>query len=79
MVRETMARRQIIPPVGDCLRWQVMAALDQAGMFAQDTALGRVTPKACFQHDDQPVGIDSQADRAIGEWCEGTVAPDGAA
>lgn len=56
-----------------------VATLDHTGMFAQDVALGRVTPKACFQHDDHPVRIDPQADGPVGEECEGSVAPDGAA
>ena len=63
-----------MPPIMDCLRWQVVAALDHAVMFAQDIALGRVTPKACFQHDDQSVGIDPQADRAVGKGRRNAIA-----
>ena len=32
-----------------------------------NAALGRVTPKACLPHDDQPVGIDPKADGAVRE------------
>ena len=56
-----------------------MAAFDHPSMFAKDVALGCVTPEACFQHDDQPVGVDPKADRPVRKGCEGTVAPDGAA
>lgn len=63
----------------DCLRRQLVAALDHADMFAQNIALRRVTPKACFQHDDPSVGIDPQAHRPVDKGCAGTVAPDGAA
>jgi hypothetical protein len=41
---------QIVPPVANRLCWQMMAALDHAGMFAQDAAFGR---------QNQPVGIAS--------------------
>jgi hypothetical protein len=50
--------RQIVPPVVDRARRQMVAALDQASMFAQDAALSR---------DDQPVGIDPKADGAVRE------------
>ena len=32
-----------------------------------DEAPDSVTRKACFQHDDQPIGIDPQADWSIGK------------
>lgn len=49
---------QVMPPVIDRPRWQLVAALDDAAMFAQDVALGR---------HDQPVRIDPQADRPVRE------------
>ena len=58
---------KVVPPIIDCLRWQLVAALDHADMFAQNIALRRVAPKACFQHDDQSVGIDTQAHRPVGK------------
>ena len=62
--------RKIVPPIINRLRWQFVAALDHADMFAQDIALCR---------HDQPVRIDPQADGAVRKRCAGTVAPDGAA
>jgi hypothetical protein len=56
---------QIVPPIIDRLRWQLVTALDYAAMFAQDVALG------C---NDQPIGIDPQADRAIGKGRRNAVA-----
>jgi len=50
--------RQIMSPVVDHPRRQMVATLDHAGMFAQDTAFGR---------DNQPVWIDPQADGTVGE------------
>ena len=49
---------QVMPPVMDRPRWQLVAALDDAAMFAQDVALGR---------HDQPVRMDPQADRPVRE------------
>lgn len=54
-----------MPPVVNRLRRQVVTAPDDAGMFAQDVALGR---------HDQPVGIDSQADRPVREGRRDAVA-----
>jgi len=54
----TIAKRQVMPPVATRLRRQVVAALDHAHMFAQNAALGR---------NGQPIGIDPQDDRSIGE------------
>jgi hypothetical protein len=48
----------------------VMRALDHPRMLAEDAPLGR---------HHEPVGVDPQTDGAVGEGCEGTVAPDGAA
>ena len=49
---------QVVPPIIDRLRWQLVTALDHPQMFAQDVALG------C---NDQPIRIYPQADRAIGK------------
>ena len=57
--------RQIVPPIIDRLRWQLVTALDHAAMFAQDVALGR---------HDQPIRINPKADRAIGKRRRNTVA-----
>ena len=48
--------RQIVPPVVNRLWWQLVTALDHAGMFAQDVALSR---------HHQPVRIDPKADGAV--------------
>lgn len=47
-----------MPPVIDRPWWQVVAAFDEARVFAQDVSRGR---------HDQPVRIDPQADRTVGK------------
>ena len=47
---------QVMPPVIDRPRWQLVAALDDTAMLAEDVALGR---------HDQPVRIDPQTDRSV--------------
>ncbi len=54
--RLSLNDRQVMPPIIDRARQKLMIALDDAGMFAQDVALG------CHH---QPVRIDPQADRAV--------------
>ena len=50
--------RQIVPPVVDCARRQVMGPLDQPRMLTQNLGLGG---------HDKPIRIDPQADRAVRE------------
>ena len=50
--------RQIVPPVIDRLPTGVVGPVDDPGMLAQELTLGG--------HDD-PLGIDPDADRAVGE------------
>ena len=47
-----------MPPVVDRAAGNVVRALDDPGMLAHDLALG---------HHHEPVGVDPQADRAVGE------------
>ena len=49
---------QIVPPIVNGAARDVVGALDDAGVLAHDLALG---------HHDQPLGIDTQADRPVGE------------
>ena len=56
---------QIMSPVVDRPRWQVVAAFDDPRMLAQDVALRR---------HDQPVGMDPQADRSVRKGCRNAVA-----
>ncbi len=70
--RRTVAKRpglalndgQIVPPVVDRARRLVMGPLDQPFMFAQDLPFGG---------DNNPFGIDPQADRAVREGCRNAV------
>jgi hypothetical protein len=63
--RLTLDHRQIMTPIIDRLPWRLMGTVDDAAMFADDLA---------FRHDHEPVGIDAQADRPVGEGCVGIVA-----
>jgi hypothetical protein len=56
---------QVVAPVVDRPGRQVMRALDHPRVLADDLPLGR---------DDEPVGVDPQADRAVGERRRDTVA-----
>jgi len=49
---------QIMPPVIDRSPWQVMGAFDDPGMLAQNLPLGG---------DDDPLRVDPQAHRPVGE------------
>ena len=51
---------QIVPPVIDCPPSGVVRSVDNPSMFAQDLTLGG--------HDD-PLGIDPDANRAVGKGC----------
>ena len=42
-----------------------MGSFNDPLMRADHMPLGDVTPKACFQHDDQPVGVNAQAHRPV--------------
>lgn len=53
---------QIVMPVVDCTWWLTVRALDDPIMLAEDLPLG---------DDHQSFRINPQADRAIGEGCEG--------
>jgi len=56
--RLALDHRQVVPPVVDRPSRQVVRAFDDLIMLAQDMAFGG---------DDDPVGIDAQADRPVGE------------
>jgi len=57
--------RKVMPPVVDRPRWQVMGALDQSWMFTEHLSLGG---------DDDPLGVDAQADGPVGKGCRHAVA-----
>ena len=57
--------RKVMPPVVNRSRRFVVAAFYDPRMFAEDIALGR---------NDQPLGIDPQADGPVGKRCRHTVA-----
>lgn len=56
---------QIVPPVIDSLAWSFMRPAEDAMMLAYDLA---------FCRDDQPIRIDPEADRSVGEGCWDAVA-----
>ncbi len=66
---------EAVPPAVDGPVRQMVGALDQPPMLAEDLPLGGVTPQACLRHDDKAAGVDPEADGAVGEGCAGTVAP----
>ena len=56
--RLALDHRKIMPPVIDRSPWQVMGALDDPGMLTQNLSLGG---------DDNPLGVDPEAHRPVGE------------
>src|SRR5271154_5537828 len=54
-----------MPPVIDCLPWQVMGSIDNPGMFTQNLPFGG---------DNDPFRVNPQADRPIGKRSRNAVA-----
>jgi len=54
----TLKNCQIVPPVVNRARWELVATLDHPHMLTQDLTLDGVTPEACFQRDHQTARVD---------------------
>ncbi len=72
---QATARGEVVPPVVDRSVRQMAGALDQRRVLAEELSLGGVTTKACPRYDNEAVGVEPEADRAVGKGCAGTVAP----